>query len=57
MTDNEASEDRLMEIALHQAGHGVIGYKLYEDFGDLSIERRPGILCACANETKWEVRY
>jgi len=46
---------KLMEIALHEAGHGVIGYRLYSYIGTLTIEHTPGILDQTVYEAEWSV--
>jgi hypothetical protein len=55
MAKSSMTDFRLMEIAMHQAGHGVIGHKLCGDNGPLTIKDASGALCSSPQETVWKI--
>jgi len=55
MVENSSTDFRLMEIALHQAGHGVIGHILCSDNGPLTIVDPSGALCSSPRDSVWNL--
>ena len=55
MAENDKADYQLMEMALHQAGRGVIGYRLCGDNLPLTIEQEPGILFSSARDISWRL--